>query len=607
MFRSKQDGAGWANAIEVSGPSAWAPAAASDSQGNLYVVWDSYAAGNYDVMLRRVGRDGALGPIQQVTKSPRFQADATVAVDKQDRVWVAWDESDANWGKDWTHEDQWRGTTLYKDRHIRIAVLDNGVWKQPAGDMMAAVPQRYNRYAEDPHLAVHASGRVWMAFQVRTSAGMNRGDYFATNGRWEEFLTSYEGQSWTPPIPVPESSSRPDGIFQIQTGLSGVWTAWTNDNRVFGPGGFQAGTPRKGPQQIGAASFSLDAAPQNLQLEPFAETPGTAAMLPGNEAQDVARVRAYRMSSGGAELRILRGDFHRHTEISGDGSGDGSVEDYFRYMLDAAQMDTGTITDHNAGADDEYTWWRTEKAHDLFHIRGRFTPLFGYERSVAYPNGHRNIVFDHRGVRTLPVSREENQGAVNSGPVLYPYLKQNRGIGMLHSLATMQGTDWRENDPVVEPLVEIYQGYHAAYEYEGGPRAETDAYQVSVHGGYRPLGFYWNGLRKGYKFGVQASSDHISTHASYTLIYTPSVKREDIVESMRRRHVVRRDRQYHSRFPRESAVHDGRCIRGETPAQISGKGGRNLADRGSRDHQRWQVRVPHGAQCADLELHLFRY
>ena len=44
---------------------------------------------------------------------------------------------------------------------------------------------------------------------------------------------------------------------------------------------------------------------------------------------------------------------------------------------------------------------------------------------------------------------------------------------MLHSLATGQGTDYRDNDPDVEPLVEIYQGYHANYEYEGAPRAET--------------------------------------------------------------------------------------------------------------------------------------
>jgi hypothetical protein len=239
---------------------------------------------------------------------------------------------------------------------------------------------------------------------------------------------------------------------------------------------------------------------------------------------------------GGAEYRILRGDFHRHTDISNDGAGDGSLEDYYRYMLDAAAMDTGIVSDHNMGGDVEYNWWRTEKSYDLFLIPNRYTPLFGYERSVAYPNGHRNVVFDHRGVRTLPVGAPENRGEVNSGTLVYPYLRQNRGICMEHSLATGQGTDWRDNDPDLEPLVELYQGYHAAYEYEGGPRAESANNHLLVHGAYEPSGFFWNALNKGYKLGVQASSDHISTHCSYAMIYTAAAKRTDIVENMRRRH-----------------------------------------------------------------------
>jgi hypothetical protein len=43
-------------------------------------------------------------------------------------------------------------------------------------------------------------------------------------------------------------------------------------------------------------------------------------------------------------------------------------------------------------------------------------------------------------------------------------------------------------------------------------------------------------LAKGYKLGIESSSDHISTHSSYTMIYTPSMDRTDIVESMRKRH-----------------------------------------------------------------------
>src|ERR1035438_6036339 len=142
--------------------------------------------------------------------------------------------------------------------------------------------------------------------------------------------------------------------------------------------------------------MGADSAPPSPVLEAFGDTPGNAAPIHAREAADVQRARAYRVRTGGAELRIMRGDFHRHTEISPDGAGDGSVEDYFRYMIDAALMDTGIVSDHNAGPD-EYTWWRTEKAIDLFHIPGGYTPMFGYERSVPYPNGHRNLVFAERG------------------------------------------------------------------------------------------------------------------------------------------------------------------------------------------------------------------
>ncbi|MGI8744345.1 MAG: hypothetical protein ACR2NN_17580 [Bryobacteraceae bacterium] len=536
LYWSKLSGDQWSGATEISGPSAWSPEGACDSHGNLYIVWDSYRNGNYDIFLRRIAADGTQGQVSQVTRSVRFQAHPTVATDKQDRVWVAWDESGANWGKDWNRDDMWRGTTLYFDRHPRVAVFDNSQWKQPAAGLSASMPSRYNRYVELPRVLSDSSGRIWIELEIRTVANINRSDHWANGGRWERFLTTLEGGRWTPLTPIPETSSRPESPIQIRSGAAGNWLTWVNDNRTTLMGG-PPGVNRAGPNNMifGAEIPSLEGAPQAL-LSDFTDGPGNAVPIHRNETADVQRIRSYRVNLGGTELRILRGDFHRHTEISQDGAGDGSVEDYWRYMLDAASMDTGIISDHNAGQDNEYTWWRTEKAIDLFHIRGRMTPLFGYERSVNFPNGHRNVVFAERGVRTLPVRPEENQGKVNTGPILYPYLRQNRGICMLHSLATDQGSDYRDNDPVLEPLVELYQGYHTSGEYVGAPRAEDANYTVPVHGKYQPSGMYWNALAKGYKLGVQSSSDHVSTHSSYTLIYTPTTRRADIVESMRKRH-----------------------------------------------------------------------
>jgi uncharacterized protein DUF3604 len=531
---SRLNGDKWSKPQPVSGPSAWNPEAATDSAGNLWIVWDSYRTGNYDIFLRKITAAGELGDELQVTKSSLFQTHATIAVDKKDRIWLAWHESGPNWGKDWTHEDDRRATVLYTNRSPKIAVLDAGEWKQPATDLISAVPQRYHRYVQYPRILADAEGRIWCGLQMRTSSANQRDDWWAFDGRWEHFLTTLEGNRWTPPMPLADSSLRPEGPLLLHAAAEGLQMAWTNDNRPLTAPSFYGWIPTH--NEIMAASFSADAAAAPPTFEPFTERNVNIAAVHPDEAGDVARLRDYRLNLNGQPLRILRGDFHRHTEISSDGSGDGSLEDYFRYMIDAAAMDTGIVGDHNIGNDDEYAWWRTEKASDLFHIPGRYTPMFGYERSPSYPNGHRNLVFSQRGVKTLPVSRAEMRGQARTGPILYPHLKENNGIAMSHSSATSQGTDWGDNDPEVEPLVELYQGYHASYEYPGAPRAESDNLQVSVHGRYRPEGFWWEALKKGFKIGVQGSSDHISTHASYTLVYSPSAERNDILESMRSRH-----------------------------------------------------------------------
>ena len=113
--------------------------------------------------------DGTADEIEQVTKSPRFEAHPSLAVDGQGRPWLAWDESGSNWGKDWTHEDIYRSTTLYANRSIRVAIKDGGVWKE-GPDFSAAVPDRLRRYWQLPHLATDASGRIWATFQIRSSA-----------------------------------------------------------------------------------------------------------------------------------------------------------------------------------------------------------------------------------------------------------------------------------------------------------------------------------------------------------------------------------------------------------------------------------------------------
>jgi len=58
--------------------------------------------------------------------------------------------------------------------------------------------------------------------------------------------------------------------------------------------------------------------------------------------------------------------------------------------------------DHDNGGVREYTWWISQKFTDAYMLAGKFVPMYYYERSVAYPEGHRNIIFPNRGVRPLP-------------------------------------------------------------------------------------------------------------------------------------------------------------------------------------------------------------
>ncbi len=95
------------------------------------------------------------------------------------------------------------------------------------------------------------------------------------------------------------------------------------------------------------------------------------------------------------------------------------------------------------------------------------------------------------------------------------------------------GTDWRDNDSAVEPIVEIYQGDRNNYEHQGAPRSATRETQI---GGFEPAGFVWNALSKGYKLGFQASSDHISTHISYAVVLVEEPTRQGILDAFKQRH-----------------------------------------------------------------------
>ena len=545
IYYKSFDGSAWSGEVPLSHPGAaaneWYPDIASDTNGTAWVAWDSYEGGSYNIRLRSVS-GGRAGDLMKVTDTPRYHGTPSVAVDAEDRVWIAYDESEENWGKDSGFLLR-GGAGIYQSRTSRVAVWNGSEWLAPLDDVNRRFRPSVRRYVQTPDLVPDTKGRMWLLLRPRVRSTKPE-SLWAAGGKWEVMATYYSGGRWADPFGIPESVGRNEGPVDAVAGPDGeMFAAWTTDQKLWGGPNF-GHYPKE--NQVFFAEISGQF--RNERIDPVILAPrGTEgpAMLPlePREAEQVAAIRNYTINSGGKRYKIYRGDMHRHTDISLDGSGDGSLYDSFRYMMDAAAMDFYLVTDHKGRfdpdsawgrVDTEYSWWRTEKAEDMFHVPGRFVTLFGYERSLSYPNGHRNIIYAERGNKPIQITREERDSS--SGPFLYPELRRQGGIATSHTSHTTMGTDWRDNDPELEPIVEIFQGARTSVEHEGAPLASSAARSDLWAGNYRPKGFVWLAWEKGYKLGVQASSDHVSTHTSYAMVISDDFSRKGLVDAMRKRH-----------------------------------------------------------------------
>ncbi len=410
-------------------------------------------------------------------------------------------------------------------------MLDQGKWLEPKSDLATCLPADMKEYNELPQLQPDSDGRMWLAFRHRTCR-YPREDGWAMQGRWDAYATAYLGDRWLKPIELPHSAGRNDMRASSQRDRNGnTYFAYATDNRGWLPPGM---LPRN--HSVAVSRLAGTANPGKVELVERKRTyPIVADCHPG-EAKQVERLRKYQIKLGGKTYRIYRGDLHRHTDISVDGIGDGSLMDLHRYAHDAAALDFVLVGDHNMGQDNEYCWWRTQQANDLYTVPGAFLSMYGYERSVRYPNGHRNIIWSRRGYKTLPLPKPIPAAMKGDTAKLYVYLKDTGGICSLHTSATDQGTDWQEApDPALEPIVEVFQGYHTSYEAPEAPKAIDDKTD-RIHGPFKADGFVSKALAKGYRLGFQASSDHISTHVSYACVLAEEFSRKGLVEAMKKRH-----------------------------------------------------------------------
>ena len=527
----------------------WEPAVAIDSRGVAIVAWDTYDKGRYDVLMRRIENGQAGKPIE-VASTERLEARPDLAIDSRDRVWVSYEAGRVNWAKDQGRLDPVGtapGYPIYDLRGVEVAAYAG---ERKLGMAAPFAIERGEKVYTPEVGQLHHYGRLIVDDQdrlhllIRNRQGRRLADY------WRFFVTTLTADGWSEPAMLPYSRGRSSMFASVAPAADGLWIAWPRDGHpTFS---VMVNLPEETViENVYAARYEPDVKASQPRLSDRAPSVHARPTAHPNEARDVRRIRDFRVRVGGKQLRILRGDTHRHTELSMDlrGSPDGSILDFYRYMLDAAAMDWGFISDHQYGADRTYWWWLTEKVADIFHTEG-YASLFGYERSVRYPNGHRNVFHTRRGIQNVPffvkpeeyMQRHNGIGTVIEGDtkMLYEEIRRTGGLAISHTSATNMGTDWRDNDPELEPVVEIFQGDRYSYECAGCPfsdkgddyPSEGSAMLETIH----EDGMVAAAWAKGHRLGVIASSDHLSTHMSYAMVYAEEATREGVFQAIQKRH-----------------------------------------------------------------------
>ena len=554
IYLKIHDGTRWSSVLPVTSHEAndWEPAAALDAQNRLFIAYDTYRHGDYDVYLR-VYENGRLSPEYAIAASPNFEARSTVAIDSEGRAWVAWDDQGPNWALDmpyWTRDDKrgdwgdpppWsvegsvgRAVSLRRSQKIGVAVFRGGKRWTPKGSLEDAMSNEFALSYEIPQLSVDASGtpRLFLRRWVPRDDG---GSMKERPGAWNIHTMTYSGDRWSAPERLEGSAGSNDQRVAVTVDPDGqTWVAYPSDDRW---------TP--GEQVIQSFQRPIG----KIRLTSISETPRSQlALLPSN-IPDAARSfrrtawadRRHAIASGQKRYQLYWGDLHRHTEISSDGGFDGTLWDMYRYAFDAAELDFIASTDHFYGRDGAmgrpedrgYDWWRTQKLADAFHVRGRLAPLFGYERSLRWPYGHRNIINLRRGTvafnRTFSRDAESPEFPRQPDELrLWERLRGQKAISIPHTIAAGGGTDFAFNDPAFEPLLEIYQGCRLSYEAADAPRVNSSDRYAD--------GYARSALGKGYRIGFIASSDHRSTHISYAAVYAEEPTREAIFKGLQERH-----------------------------------------------------------------------
>ncbi|HEY0577997.1 MAG TPA: DUF3604 domain-containing protein [Pseudonocardia sp.] len=549
----------WQPEILVSDESSanvWDPALAATPTGDTVYGWSEYHQGTYRVLVRHRDPDGVLGEPRPVSSGTDYALHPSVAVTSDGGVWCAFDvitvHGHGGSGPTRLRAAETLGGTpeptgmrapgefippeLLPDieASMRVVRVDEHAIREPLGEL---APRLDTTPCGLPKLAATGSGGLVLAYRYHRRLPLMT--YY-----WEVASQTLGPDGWSPPTTYTGSDSTLEEPGLAALGDRAVLT-WQVDGRLQrglewteGFGGRECpfllehqgeviwhsvhgtGAIRHAEVPVPAAAGPLSA-PRRLSVVTSDRRREARTWLSAERDR-------YRTRCSDREYQLYWGDLHRHSLVSRCTSGDEpSLEDFYRYSWDVCEYDFWAVTDHAENSSD-YQWWSIQKMADLFRIDGRFVPLYGFEWTGM--SGHQNVIFGDVA-RGAPIYSSYAQPS--STPArLWELLDRHPDYPAItiphHPGSAMVPFDWDYYDPRYLRLAEVFQACRGNYEDDNCYRQYSD--------GTLPGTFVADGLRRGYRYGLIASSDH-GHGASYVGAYAESLDRAALFEALEQRRV----------------------------------------------------------------------
>ena len=507
------------------------PSLASDSQGNLWIVYSSFRKGNYDIYSRFYSSGGELSREEKVNWIDAYSYYPTVAVDSQDRVWFSF----VSYPGGYRLKEQFPlvKTGLRRKEHsfwlahryIYCVCLDRGKWYVPI-KKDAPQPSRCTGVVPLPENAIYPRvvfdryGKLWIfyrcfhfnektcAWRSQINAVYHRGEGWSSSVKEckEEFLGDAE------PISLVEDR---EGKF---------WYVWQADHRRF---------PEYFEKENGEEIYLGYLDPKDMEgtsPELYPLTRGyTPVIFSSSEIERDLTV-------GGKRFRLVFGNIHRHSQISGcDRPYNGSFDLHYRHARDVMGESFSALTDHGTSGDD-LNWYRNLKAVALYHFPRFFVVLPSVEWTASERKGveklgeslgHYNIHYFGEEREAVPYTARDF-GYSDTPDRVWKLLGNKKALTIVHHPADWDHHHaWDYYNPQFEPVVEIFQDLRGSAEFRGCPG--TTGWRQTPREGC----FVQDALKKGFKLGFIGGGDHFGV--AMAGVYVENLTRQGLFEAFKRR------------------------------------------------------------------------